>query len=146
MMTSFIMLKPFRLVLISIALLLSLMSSAQAFFWSSREHITIDLKLLQTLRLTTDKKYSLGFRNLDNKSFQAYIKPPSGELKRELVVENLVKDVKSTTVDFNIKTSKYLSQDEVVGSLILVIYLDNGRGNFSNESYSVPVIIRAKQF
>jgi len=127
------------------ALILSLIllatNSASAFFWSMREHVTIDLNSQETVELTVGKKYSLGIRNLPKDSFQAYIKPASGDLKQELVVENLVKEVKSTTVDFDLKTSKYLAKNHVAGTLILVVYMNYHGGNLSKASYSIPVSI-----
>lgn len=129
-----------RLFLLLSTLALSLIP-ANAFLWQSREHLSLDLNSPETLQLEADKKYSIGIRGLPEKSFQAYIKPASGVLKRELVVENLVKQVKSTTVDFNLKTSKYLSQNQIAGNLVLVVYLNYKGGNLAKESYSIPITI-----
>ena len=127
--------------LLIFTILTSLLTPAGAFLWEAREHLTLDLNSPETLQMAADKKYSIGIRGLPNNSFQAYIKPASGVLKRELVVENLVKQVKSTVVDFNITTSKYLSQKQIAGNLVLVVYLNYKGGNLAKESYSIPITI-----
>lgn len=124
-----------------ISLILLATNSASAFFWNLREHVTIDLDSLETVELSAGKKYTLGIRGLPKDSFQAYIKPASGDLKQELIVENLVKEVKSTTVDFNLKTSEYIATNHVTGTLVLVVYMNYHGGNLSKASYSIPVSI-----
>lgn len=124
-----------------LALILFAASSANAAFWDFREHVTIDLNSQETVELTAGKKYSLGIRGLPKDAFQAYIRPASGDLKQELIVENLVKEVKSTTVDFNIKTSEYLARNHVTGNLVLVVYMNYHGGNLSKASYSIPISV-----
>ena len=125
-----------------LSLILLATNSASAFFWSLREHVTVDLKSQETVELVVGKKYTLGIRNLPKDAFQAYLKPPYGDLKQELVVENLVKEVKSTTVDFKLKTSEYIPANHATGTLVLVVYLNYHGGNLSKASYSIPVSIR----
>lgn len=124
-----------------LTLILFATNSVSAFFWDMREHVTIDLNSQETVELSAGKKYSLGIRNLPKDAFQAYIRPASGDLKQELIVENLVKEVKSTTVDFNIKTSEYLAKNHVTGTLILVVYMNYHGGNLSKASYSIPITV-----
>jgi len=128
-------------ILISFLVVFLTLNSANAIFWDLREHVTIDVNSQETIQLTAGKKYTLGIRNLPKDSFQAYIKPASGDLKQELIVENLVKQVKSTTVDFNLKTSEYLATNHVEGSLVLVVYMNYHGGNLSKASYSIPISI-----